>query len=219
MLLGCEGHEGIRGTGVSPYLGPAFESEAIKKTLDGCKLSYSFVGEGEAIDRAVDALAQGQLVGWFQDRMEWGPRALGHRSILANPRSPYVLENLNGFLRKRERWRSFGVSVCQDNLEKFFCGPPTSPFMEYEYSLRDDGLRPAIPSGATSIRVQTIPESLEPFWTLHKRMGQATGSSVLVNTSLNGFHEPIACTPRDAIRVFYGSGLDMLVLGRFILEK
>jgi carbamoyltransferase len=208
-------------SGVSPFLGPEYDSEAIKATLDGCKLSYAFVGEGEALDQAVDALTHGQLVGWFQGRMEWGHRALGHRSILADPRSPYVLDNLNSFLRKRERWRSFGFSVCDDSFSRFFCGPPSSPFMEFEYDVRPDcdAIRHAVPKGATALRVQTIAPERGLFWALHKRMEQATGTGVLVNTSFNGFHEPIACSPHDAIRVFYGTGLDMLVMGRFIIKK
>jgi carbamoyltransferase len=205
---------------VSPFLGPEYDSEAIKATLDGCKLSYGFVTESEALDAAVEALARGQLVGWFQGRMEWGHRALGHRSILANPESPYVLDNLNFFLRKRERWRAFGVSVCEDRIEDLFCGPPTSPFMEYQYGPRDpDRWRHVMPAGATAIRVQTVAAGDGPFWALHRRMEQATGTGVLVNTSFNGFHEPIVCSPRDAIRVFYGTGLDMLVIGQFIVRK
>jgi carbamoyltransferase len=91
--------------------------------------------------------------------------------------------------------------------------------MEYEYGVRDDRLRHVMPGGATSIRVQTVSPDLSLFWELHKRMEHATGSGVLVNTSFNGFQEPIACSPRDAVRVFYGTGLDMLVMGRFILRK
>jgi carbamoyltransferase len=204
---------------VSPFLGPEYDAEAIKATLDGCKLSYSVVSEAEAVDAAVDALTRGQLVGWFQGRMEWGHRALGHRSILADPRSPYVLDNLNSFLRKRERSRPFGISVCEDTAPALLCGPPASRFMEYQYSPRDDRLRHVIPAGASSLRVQTVAPDAGPFWTLHRRMEQATGIGALVNTSFNGFHEPIVCSPRDAIRVFYGTGLDALIIGRFILRK
>jgi carbamoyltransferase len=182
-------------------------------------LSYEFVSESDAIDVAVDALARGRLVAWFQGRMEWGHRALGHRSILADPSSPYVLDNLNCYLRKRDRSRAFGVSVCEDRVGALFCGPDRSPFMEYEYAIRADRLRYAMPDGATSIRVQTVGPDLEPFFTLHRRMEQANGTGVLVNTSFNGFHEPIACSPLDAVRVFYGTGLDLLVMGRFILRK
>jgi carbamoyltransferase len=206
--------------GVSPFLGPVYDSDAIKTELDGCKLSYAFLNETEIIDSTVDALARGQLVGWFQGRMEWGHRSLGHRSILADPRSSYVLDNLNSFLRKRERWRAFGVSVCEDDVAGHFCGPPSSPWMEYEFIPRDpERLRHVMPPGASSIRVQTVTPGSRMFWALHKRMGQATGQGVLVNTSFNGFQEPIVCSPRDAVRVFYGTGLDMLVLGRFVLRK
>ena len=205
---------------VSPFLGPEYDSDAIKAELDGCKLSYEFLSESETIDTTVDALARGRLVGWFQGRMEWGHRSLGHRSILADPRSPYVLDNLNSFLRKRERWRSFGVSVAGDVVDDTFCGPPSSPWMQYEYTPRDPGqLRHVMPPGATSIRVQTVVPDLRMFWALHKGMEQATGKGVLVNTSFNAFQEPIVCSPRDAVRVFYGTGLDMLVLGRFVLRK
>ncbi len=219
LLIGRQ--NGAVAAAVSPFLGPEFDSQAIKATLDGCKLSYSFVSENEALDAAAEALTRGQLVGWFQGRMEWGHRALGHRSILANPQSPYVLDNLNSFLRKRERWRSFGVSVCENSLTKLFCGPVSSPHMEYRYEVRHecDALRHALPTGATAIRVQTVTPELGPFWALHQRMEQSTGTGVLVNTSFNGFHEPIACSPRDAVRVFYGTGLDMLVMGRFIVRK
>jgi carbamoyltransferase len=205
---------------LSPFLGPEYDSNAIKAELDGCKLSYEFLSETGTIDMTVDALARGQLVGWFQGRMEWGHRSLGHRSILADPTSHYVLDNLNSFLRKRERWRSFGVSVCGDDVDDHFCGPPSSPWMQYEYTPRDpERFRHVMPSGATSIRVQTVTPYSRMFWALHKRMAQATGKGVLVNTSFNSFQEPIVCTPRDAVRVFYGTGLDVLVLGRFVLRK
>jgi carbamoyltransferase len=219
MIVGREngGHAATRA--VSPFLGPEFSSEAIKKALDGCKLSYEFVSESEAEDAAVAALVRGQLVAWFQGRMEWGHRALGHRSILADPRSEYVLENLNSFLRKRDRSRPFGLSVCEDAVADLFCGPPASPFMEYQYRPRDARFRHVMPAGASTIRVQTVAPDHGLFWTLLKKVEQATGAGVLVNTSFNGFHEPIVCTPYDAIRVFYGTGLDMLILGQFILRK
>ena len=204
---------------VSPFLGPEYDLETIKATLDSCKLSYEFVTEAEAQDAAVAALVRGHLVGWFQGRMEWGHRALGHRSILANPRCEYVLDNLNFFLRKRERSRPFGLSVCEDSVHKLFCGPPSSPWMEYEYRPRDDHFRHVIPVGASTIRVQTVAPDQGPFWALLKKMEQATGVSAVVNTSFNGFHEPIVCSPRDAVRVFFGTGLDMLVIGRFVLKK
>jgi carbamoyltransferase len=211
--------DSARARTLSPFLGPAYDTAEIKATLDGCKLSYDFVGESEAQDAAVGALVRGQLVGWFGGRMEWGHRSLGHRSILANPLSRYVLDNLNFFLRKRERSRPFGVAVPDDSLHDLFCARAPSPFMEFEYIPKGDWFQHAIPTGASTLRVQTVSREEVPFWSLLKRMEQATGIGALVNTSFNGFQEPIVCTPRDAVRVFFGTGLDMLVLGRFIVRK
>ena len=219
MLVSREGRGIADRPAVSPFLGPGYDAEAVKVALDGCKLSYSFASEAEVLDQTTDALLRGQLVGWYQGQMEWGHRALGHRSILAYPDSPYVLDNLNFYLRKRERWRAFGVSTCMDAAPRFFCGPPASRYMEFEYTLREDRVRRVVPKGATAIRVQTVDPELHLFWALHKRVEQATGLGVLVNTSFNGFQEPIVCTPRDAVRVFFGTGLDVLVMDRFLLKK
>jgi carbamoyltransferase len=157
--------------------------------------------------------------------MEWGPRALGHRSILANPLSPYVLENLNLFLKHRPRHRAYGISVPVERAATWLDGPPVSRFMEYEYAVRDaDLFRHVMPTGTRAVRAQTIAEpaddaDLALYRELHERFGQATGLPVLVNTSFNGFSEPMVCSPRDAIRVFFGTGLDLLVLDRFVLTK
>ena len=152
--------------------------------------------------------------------MEWGHRALGNRSILASPLAPYVLDNLNVFLKRRERHRLYGLSVCEDDLVRHFEGPPRSAWMEYEYRIKNpDGFREVLPRGVSTLRVQTVNRSASLFRGLHKAFGELTGTGVLVNTSFNGFAEPIVCSPRDAIRVFYGSGLDLLVLGRFVIRK
>ena len=212
--------EARHGASLSAFLGPAYDAAAVKATLDNCKLSYDFVYGGTLIDRTVKALAQGKLVGWFQDRMEWGPRALGNRSILASPLVPFALENLNIFLKHREPHRSYSVSVCEEDLSRYFRGPTESRFMEYQYQVLDPGVfRPLLPLEATTLRVQTVPESAGLFHSLIKAFGELTGVPVLVNTSFNGFNEPIVCTPRDAVRVFYGTGLDTAIIGDFVLQK
>jgi carbamoyltransferase len=183
-------------------------------------LSYDYHHNGELIETTAAALAKGRLVGWFQGRMEWGPRALGNRSILASPVSPYVLENLNVFLKRREHHRPYSVSVCEEDAPRFFRGPATSRFMEYEYEvLERDTLRPLLPLDAARLRVHTVPKSAGLFYELLKASGELTGVPMLVNTSFNGFNEPIVCTPRDAVRVFYGTGLDLVVLDSFVLSK
>jgi carbamoyltransferase len=205
---------------LSAFLGPGYGSDDVKAILDNCKLSYDYARNGQLIERTVTALAKGKLVGWFQGRMEWGPRALGNRSILASPVAPYVLENLNRFLKQREPYRSYSVSICAEDVARYFRGPATSLFMEYEYEvLEPDLLRSLLPLGATRLRVQTVPESSGTFHTLIKAFGEVTGVPILVNTSFNGFNEPIVCTPRDAVRVFYGTGLDMAAIDSFVLQK
>lgn len=214
-----DGHV-ARDTPLSAFLGPGFEPHEIKATLDNCKLSYDYAGDEACIDRAARALADGRLVGWFQDRMEWGPRALGHRSILASPVAPFALDNLNLFLKHREPHRPYSVSVPAEDLPRFFEGPPASRFMEFEYRVREpEKLRAVLPLAATSVRVQTVPPEARAFHGLIKAFGEITGVPVVVNTSFNGFNEPIVCSPRDAVRVFFGTGLDVAVLGNFILRK
>ncbi|HXH24364.1 MAG TPA: carbamoyltransferase C-terminal domain-containing protein [Vicinamibacterales bacterium] len=203
----------------SPFLGPEYAPEAIKTVLDGCKISCECVDEDDAVAIAVDALARGLLVGWFQGRMEYGPRALGNRSILADPRWPYVLDNVNVYLKQRERYRPCALSVCVDDVHRYFDGPAESPYMEFEYSAATDLLRHAIPAGVRSMRVQTVEPSQARFHALHKAFAARTGIGVLVNTSFNGFSEPIVCSPRDAIRVFFGTGIDVLILDRFVVRK
>ena len=209
-----------RGANLSPFLGPEYDPFEIKAVLDNCKVPYDYVDDGAVIARTVGALLKGKLVGWFQGRMEWGARALGNRSILANPHNPYTLENLNIFLKQRELHRSYGVSVCLEDAPAYFEGEPASPFMEFEFEARDPDLfRTLMPVKRTRLRVQTVDHAPALFRRLLKTFGQASGLPVLVNTSFNGFHEPIVCTPRDAVRVFYGTGLDMAVIGNFVLEK
>ena len=145
---------------------------------------------------------------------------MGNRSILASPVAPYVLDNLNLFLKRREPHRPYSVSVCEDDTARFFRGPATSRFMEHEYEvIQPDILRPLLPLDAAKLRVQTVPESAGLFYQLLKASADRTGVPILVNTSFNGFNEPIVCTPRDAVRVFYGTGLDVAVLGSFMLRK
>jgi carbamoyltransferase len=206
---------------VSPFLGPAYSTQEIKETLDNCKLQYEWVSDEEAVVTAVRGLERNHLVGWFDGGMEWGPRALGGRSILANPFAPYVLENLNRFLKRREAWRGYAISGAEPDVSTYFTGPVRTPFMEGDYRPRDPKQFTAVlPAPGAAIRVQTVGVEGPPrFRRLLAAVGDAIGLPFVVNTSFNGFHEPIVCSPRDAVRVFYGSGLDLLVLDQFVLRK
>src|SRR5437867_9750710 len=119
------------------FLGPAYTSGEIKATLDNCKVPYTWVTESEALETATEALQRGRLVGWYEGAMEWGQRALGARSILANPFAPYVLENLNRFLKHREPWRGYALSALKPAVGAHFDGPAEAPFMECDFRCRD----------------------------------------------------------------------------------
>jgi predicted NodU family carbamoyl transferase len=205
----------------SPYLGPSYTDHEIKSTLENCKLSFDLLHEDRLFDIALHQLSRGRLIGWYHGRLEWGPRALGHRSVLADPFAPHVLENLNGFLKRRPAFRAYGVSVPASRLHDLFePGAPASPFMQFEYRPRDlERFRTILPAGAHTLRVHTVDDSAPRFLRLLESWGERSGLPVLVNTSFNGFHEPLVCSPRDAIRVFYGTGLDILALENFLLRK
>jgi len=206
---------------VSPFLGPSYTAEETKQILDNCKLHYSWESDGQAIAAAVEALKQGRLVGWFDGSMEWGPRALGARCILANPSAPYVLENLNRFLKGREPWRGYSLSGLAESVTEHLDGPASAPFMECDYRPKDpERFRHVLPSPEAVVRVQTVSgHELPRFTHLLEAVGDALGLPFVINTSFNGFHEPIVCSPRDAVRVFYGTGLDLLVVNQFVLRK
>jgi carbamoyltransferase len=206
---------------VTPFLGPSYTSEETKAILDNCKLAYDWVSDEDAISIAVKELRRGRLVGWLEGAMEWGPRALGGRSILANPFSEYVLDNLNRFLKLREHWRGYSLSGLEPAVREHFEGPAASPFMDSDYTPRDrTRFRHVLVTPSAAVRVQTVGSDAPPrFRGLLERFGHEAGIPVLVNTSFNGFQEPIVCNPRDALRVFFGSGVDTLILGSFVIRK
>ena len=222
LSVGVALHVSGSGRGpVTPFLGPAYTAEDIKATLDNCKLTYQWASESETIGIAVEALKKGRLVAWFDGAMEWGARALGARSILASPFAPYALDNLNCFLKQREGWRGYALSGLTEAVRETFDGPADSPYMECDYRPRDPArFRHILPSQKAAVRVQTVGADAPPrFRALLEEFGRTEGLPILVNTSFNGFREPIVCSPRDAIRVFFGTGSDVLVFGQFVLAK
>jgi carbamoyltransferase len=206
---------------VTPFLGPSYSPEEIRATLENCKLNYSWVSEADTIALALNDLQKGRSVAWFEGPMEWGPRALGARSIIANPFAPYVLENLNRFLKHRPSWRGYALSVLDAAVHQHFDGPEISPFMECDYTPKDrERFRTILPGPNAAVRIHTVGrESPERFRLLLHAIGDAVGAPILVNTSFNGFREPIVCSPRDAVRVFFGTGIDTLILDRFVISK
>jgi carbamoyltransferase len=208
------------------YLGPAYDDAEIEQALRWAKLPYRRHATGaELVAATADILVRDRIVGWFQGRMEFGPRALGARSILASPIHPDMQARLNE-LKDREDFRPVAPAVPHEDLPTWF-GPAAanggaSPFMLFVYDVAP-GQAARIPSAChtdRSARVQTVHADTNPrFHALLKAFGARTGVPVLVNTSFNVRGEPIVCTPRNAIEAFYSTPLDALVIGSFIVEK
>jgi len=224
------------------YLGPAFADTEIRERLSHAGAAFAELGDDEVIDRTAAALAGEKAVGWFQGRMEFGPRALGARSILADARSPSMQKTLNLKVKYRESFRPFAPSVLREDAAQWFELDADSPYMlmvadvipsrrrimtEAERSLFGiDKLNvprsdiPAVTHVDYSARVQTVHRETNPrYHALLTRFKALTGCPVLVNTSFNVRGEPIVCTPEDAFRCFMGSEIDVLVVGNCFLRK
>jgi carbamoyltransferase len=203
---------------------------------------FTIVSEDEMIERTAEGLASQQAVGWFQGRMEFGPRSLGARSILGDPRSPTMQRNLNLKVKYRESFRPFAPAVLREDVSDWFELDCDSPYMLIVADVHKDRRRsmtpderalfgidklniarseiPAVTHIDYSARIQTVHANTNPlFHRLLTRFKERTSCPVLVNTSFNVRGEPIVCTPEDAFRCFMGNELDLLVAGRCILRK
>lgn len=202
------------------YLGPGFSDGDLEGVLRTYKLSATRV---PAVEREVARLlADGRIVGWFQGRMEFGPRALGNRSILADPRRKDMKDRVNDSVKFREGWRPFAPSCLAEAAGDYFQACADAPFMTLTFDVRPDrrDVIPAVTHADHTARVQTVTREANPrYWRLIDEFRKLTGVPVLLNTSFNLRGEPIVCAPKDAIRTFYSSGLDFLVLGDFVIAK
>ena len=202
------------------YLGPSFGDDTIEATLKTYKLRPTRLGD--PAKTAAELLAQGKILGWFQGRMEFGPRALGSRSILADPRDPEMNVKVNNAVKFREWWRPFAPSLKKEAAGDFLESATDSPFMILTAQVRPEK-RQVIPSVTHvdgSARPQTVEKEINPlYWRLIDEFGKRTGVPVVMNTSFNLRGEAIAHTPTDALRTFFSSGMDALVIGSFLVEK
>lgn len=205
------------------FLGPAFDQEAIKEVLDNCKLAYHyFLTEEKLVAEVAQLLERGKIVAWFRGPMEFGPRTLGARCILASPTAEWMRDNLNAYVKHREDFRPFSAAVPEDRLSEFFEPSDLARFLQSVSRVKGDAAArlPAAIFGDGLVRVQAVSrDSNATFWKLLVRFGELTGVPVLLNTSFNLFGEPVVSTPREAVRGFYCSGLDCLAIGDFLIEK
>jgi len=205
------------------FLGPRFDDQEIKSVLDNCKISYQyFLTEEKLIVEVARLLAESKIAGWFRGSMEFGPRTLGARSILASPTVEYMRDNLNAYIKHREDFRPFSAAVPEERAEEFFEPSALTGFLQGVSRVRE-GKRALIPAavfGDNLVRVQSVSRATNPsLWKLLSKFGEATGVPVLLNTSFNLFGEPVVSTPREAVRGFYCSGIDCLALENFLIKK
>ena len=224
------------------YLGSEFSQENIEKELKSIGAKYEIVDYEKLINQSVEYLTEEKAIGWFQGRMEFGPRALGGRSILADPRSDKMQKNLNLKVKYRESFRPFAPSVLKDDLSSWFDIDVDSPYMLLVANIKKDkrilmteeqnklfGIDklnikrskiPAVTHVDYSARVQTVSKNTNKrYYDLISKFKEKTGCPILVNTSFNVRGEPIVNTPTDAFNCFMGTELDYLIIGNCILDK
>jgi carbamoyltransferase len=203
------------------YYGPEYSDREILHELQSSGCDYHRLEEDDVICRTVDAIAEGKIVGWFQGRMEFGPRALGNRSILADPRRKDMKEILNSRIKYREPFRPFCPSILAESVGEYFETDYPSPFMVMAYKIKPKQREriPAVTHGDGTGRLQTVEREVNPlYWKLIHKFEEMTGVPVLLNTSFNE-NEPIVQTPAQAIDCFLRTRMDVLSIGAFVLYK
>jgi len=205
---------------VSAALGPSYSNDQVREVLDRFRIPYEPLED--APSKAAELLAQGEVVAWFQGRMEFGPRALGQRSILGNPGVEGVSDEINQRIKFREKWRPFCPSVLKEYAAEIFDNTHDSPFMTFTFGVRPEWKAkvPEVVHVDGTARPQLVtPERAPRFDALLRAFHARTGLPVVINTSLNRRGEPMVCSPEDALAMFYGSGLEFLVIEDFLVTK
>jgi len=202
------------------FWGPSYSLREVEKEMELCKLQYKKLDNVEKT--TAQLVAEGNVVGWFQGRMEFGPRALGARSILADPTRGDMKDIVNKYIKHREEFRPFAPSVLEEKAGEYFLGCKKSPFMLFVYPVKEDKreLVPAITHVDGTARVQTVNRDTAPrYYRMIEEFEKIKGVPVVLNTSFNVKGEPIVCSPKDAIRCFYSTGMDALVIENFLIKK
>ena len=202
------------------YLGPEYTNDEIKETLDKFRIPHQY--HEDITETASELLSKGEIVAWFQGAMEYGPRALGNRSILGNPAVKGVSDQINERIKFREKWRPFCPSILKEHAEEILNTKHPSPYMTFSFTVNERWRRliPETVHVDGSARPQTVDKETNPrFYKLIKRFHEKTGIPAVINTSLNRRGEPMVCSPENALEMFYNSGLQYLVMGDFLIKK
>lgn len=204
------------------YLGPDFSDEEIKIELDKKNIPYEKLSSDKIVRKTAEFLNKKKIIAWFQGRMEYGPRALGNRSILANPINPDMKHIINSKVKHREAFRPFAPVVCLDDSKKYFdidVNQKPTRFMLMVCDVKSKKI-PAVTHVNNTSRVQVIEqEKNSKYYNLIKQFGKLSGVHVLLNTSFNVRGEPIVCSPKDAINCFLNTGIDYLIIGNYLIDK
>jgi carbamoyltransferase len=203
------------------YTGPRFTNGSVEQILRNYGLAYQTLDEDALVKRAVEIVAEGNVLGWFQDRMEWGPRALGNRSIIADPRRDDMKDILNARIKHREKFRPFAPSVLQEATGAYFDQIYPDPFMLKVYNVLPDKRTeiPAVTHVDGTGRLQTVDKEHSPlYWSLINAFAELAGTPVVLNTSFNE-NEPIVCTPQEAVECFLRTKMDALAVGNYLVTK
>jgi carbamoyltransferase len=203
------------------YTGPRFTNGKVEGVLRQHKLAYETHDFGEMARLAANLIANGRVLGWFQGDMEWGPRALGNRSILADPRRADMKDILNARIKHREKFRPFAPSILMDSVGDYFDQTYPDPFMLKVYNVLEEKRQeiPAVTHVDGTGRLQTVDEEQNPlYWQLIKEFEGLTGVPVVLNTSFNE-NEPIVCRPEEAVECFLRTKIDVLAIGNYLIRK
>ena len=204
----------------SSYWGPSYSDKEIEEALNNNGVIFRKLSDSDLFHTVATAISEGNIIGWFQGRVEWGPRALGNRSILVDPRRPDMPSILNDRIKRRENFRPFAPSILIENTGEYFEQSYPDPFMLKVYKIKEDkqSLIPAVTHIDGTGRLQTVSKNdNHRYWSLIKAFEEITGIPVLLNTSFNE-NEPIVCTPNEAIACFRRAHMDMLVAGNYVAE-
>ncbi|MEO0563914.1 MAG: carbamoyltransferase C-terminal domain-containing protein, partial [Chloroflexota bacterium] len=213
--------DGERFVMTNSYLGPEYSRDEIRAALDDANVEYEELDDNTLLDRTADEIAVGNVVGWFQGRMEWGPRALGNRSILANPALNTMKDTLNARIKRREWFRPFAPSVLAEHQGEIFEKDYPSPFMLHVYKIQPEwrDKLPAVNHVDDTGRLQTVTAEANPrYHALISRFHQKTGVPVVLNTSFNE-NEPIVCNPTEAVDCYLRTHMDTIAIGNFFARK
>ncbi len=204
----------------SAFLGPSYSNHEVEKVIRKCNANYIYFENFNELTEVISKhIHNGKVIGWFQDRMEFGPRALGNRSILGNATNAQMQSIINQKIKKRESFRPFAPSVLEEDVELYFKELKCSPYMLFVAQSNSGVNAPAVIHVDGTARIQTVNKNVHPkFHALISAYKELSGCGMIVNTSFNQRGEPLVCTPADAYEAFVRMGLDFLVINNYIFD-